>query len=127
MLFCTNDTHRVQQRHVALVVVRRIRVELKTIVLYCDLGKARCAGLTEHTGEEVEIVLHIVMLTISQHIWIVGIFSLHSVTVMRRVAFATTGSTDKIESTIIGTIRTSLISCHILFCTTCHLLSIRDS
>ena len=64
MLFCTNDTHRVQQRHVALVVVRCIRVELQAILLHRNLGECRSLRLTEHAGEEVEIILHIMMLVV---------------------------------------------------------------
>ena len=127
MILGADDTHGIEQGSVTLVVIRQIGIELQTILFNRNRREARFLGLAEHTGEEVKVILDIMVLVILKEIDIIGIFSLHTLTAMRIIAFVTAGSADEIESTIVGAVRTALIAGHILIVTTSHFFAIGDS
>ena len=127
MRFGTHDTHRIQQRDITLVVICSIGVQLYTIIFDRNFGETRSLGLPEHTGEEVEIVLHVVVFVVLEQIGILGVIVLHPLTAVRIIAFVTAGCADKIERTFVGAIRTALIACDILVFVYSHFLAVGDS
>lgn len=127
MGFGADDAHGIEQGHIALVIIRRIRVDFKTIALYSNLGETGFLRLTEHTGEKVKVVLDVMVFVILEEFDIIGIFSLHPLTVVRIIALMATGSSDEIECTIVRAIRTAFITGHVLIITSCHFFTIGDS
>lgn len=98
----TLDLHGVEERSIA-VGVSRVGVEFDAVTLDGELGEGRCSGLPEHTGEEVEVVGDLVL----------AVLVLHILSGVRIIPFASAGSTDEVERSLVGYERTSLLACHV--------------
>ena len=127
MWFSAYNTHRVNQGHIAVIVICRIRIKLQIVILNSNLRECRCLRLTKHTGEQIKVILHIVMLVIKQLGQVLRIVILHACTCMRIITFMAASRTYEIERTVIRAIRTTLITGHILIRTTFHNLTVGNS
>ena len=121
-----NHFHCIEQRHVTLVVIGGVGVELDAVVLDGDLREARSLGLTEHAGEQVEVILYVVVMVVKDHSRVFAIVTLHSLTAVRIVTLVTASSANEIERTVIGAERTALLTGHVLVPVNLHLFDIAD-
>jgi len=113
MRFRAYDAHRIQQADIALVVIGGVGVELQAVVLDGDLGERRRFRLAEHTREEVEIVLHVVVLVVLQEVDVIGIFPLHALAAVGIITLVAAGGADEIERTVVGAVGAALIAGHV--------------
>ena len=126
MRLVANHFHRVEQRNVALIVICRIGVELDAVALNRNLRERRLLGLTEHTGEQIKVVLYIMVLVVENRLNVLCIIFLHPFAAVGIITLMTTGGTNEVERTVIRAERTALLAGHVLVAVNCYFLYIAN-
>ena len=97
MRFRPHDLHRIQQRYTALVVISRVGLKQQAVILHRNLREARRAGLAEHAGEQVEVVLHVMMFVVLQQFRVIGILRFHPLAAVRAITLASAGGAEHLK------------------------------